>query len=165
VSQSSQALWFSAVPLLVVGAAYLGASALLGPSVWAARRRASLLDIAILLVFPAFGLAAVVFGIVLAVDRDSLAGGVWLTLAVVVATGLPAFVALARGRERSTLTTGSHGRELESVAAISSALGRTDDPETVARALLEEVEVLVVVEIACLMVIGVEGKRDSVIIC
>ncbi len=161
MSQSSQALWFSAVPLLVVGAAYLGASALLGPSVWAARRRASLLDVAILLAFPAFGLATVVFGIVLAIERRPLAGGVWLTLAVAVATGLPAFLALGRGRDRSTLTTGSHGRELESVAAISSALGRTGDPAMVARALLEEVEELVAVEIACLVVVGQEGKSAA----
>jgi PAS domain S-box-containing protein len=161
VSQSSQALWFSAVPLLVVGAAYLGASALLGPSVWAARRRASLLDVAILLAFPSFGLASVVFGIVLAIERKPLAGGVWLTLGVAVATGLPAFVALLRGRGRSTLTTGAHGRELESVAAISNALGRTGDPAMVARALLEEVEELVAVEIACLVVVGQEGKSAA----
>jgi PAS domain S-box-containing protein len=161
VSQSSQALWFNAVPLLVVGAAYLGASALVGPSVWAARRRASVLDIAILLVFPAFGLAAVAFGIVLAIQRDPLAGGIWLTLGVAVATGLPAFVALLRRRERANLTSGSHGRELESVAAISSALGRTDDPATVARALLREVEELVGVEIACLVLVGEDGKSAA----
>jgi PAS domain S-box-containing protein len=155
VSQSSQVLWFNAIPLLIVGAAYLGASALLGPSLWAARRRASVLDVAILLVFPAFGLAALAFGIMLAIEREPLAGGVWTTFAVTVATGLPAFVALLW---RPPLPSPSHGRELESVAAISSALGRTDDPVTVARALLAEVEELVDVEIASLVLVAEDRK-------
>jgi len=156
VSQSSQVLWFNAIPLLIVGAAYLGASALLGPSLWAARRRASALDIAILLVFPAFGLAALAFGIMLAIEREPLAGGVWTTFAVAVATGVPAFVALLWRGQRRPLP--SHGRELESVAAISSALGRTDDPVTVARALLAEVEELVDVEIASLVLVAEDRK-------
>jgi GAF domain-containing protein len=154
VSQSSQVLWFNAIPLLIVGAAYLGASALLGPSLWAARRRASALDVAILLVFPAFGLAALAFGIMLAIEQEPLAGGVWTTFAVVVATGVPAFVALLW---RPPLPP-SHGRELESVAAISSALGRTDDPVTVARAVLAEVEELVGVEIASLVLVTEDRK-------
>ena len=157
MSQSSQVLWFNAVPLLIVGAAYLGASALLGPSLWAARRRASVLDVAILLVFPAFGLAALAFGIMLAIDQEPLAGGVWTTFAVVVATGLPAFVALVWRREPA-LPPASPGRELESVAAISTALGRTDDPAAVARAVLAEVEELVGVEIASLVVVTEDRK-------
>ena len=134
MSQANQALWFNAVPLLVVAAAYLGATALLGPFLWAERRGASLLDIAILLVFPAFGLAAGAYGVALAVKREPLAGGVWVTFAVALATGLPGFLVLARRRERTTLASGPRrGRELGSIAAITSALGRTDDAESAAR--------------------------------
>ena len=158
MSQSSQVLWFNAVPLLIVGAAYLGASALLGPSLWAARRRASALDLAILLVFPAFGVAALAFGIMLAIEQEPLAGGVWTTFAVAVAAGVPAFVALFWRRARPLLPPASAGRELESVAAISTALGRTDDPAAVARAVLAEVEELVGVEIASLVVVTEDRK-------
>ena len=158
MSQSSQVLWFNAVPLLIVGAAYLGASALLGPSLWAARRRASALDLAILLVFPAFGLAALAFGIMLAIEQEPLAGGVWTTFAVAVATGVPAFVALFWRRAAGCFLRPSAGRELESVAAISTALGRTGDPAAVARAVLAEVEELVGVEIASLVVVTEDRK-------
>jgi PAS domain S-box-containing protein len=161
VSQANQALWFNAVPLLVVGAAYVGATALLGPSLWPERRHRSLLDVAILLAFPAFGLAAAAFGVVLAVGREPLAGGVWLTLGVALAAGLPAFLALARGRERAIVRAGPHGRELESMAAITSALGRTDDARTVARTLLEQVEDLVSVELACLVVVDEESREAT----
>jgi PAS domain S-box-containing protein len=162
VSEASQALWFNAVPLLVVGAAYLGASALLGPALWAERRGASLLDVAIFLVFPIFGLAAVAYGIAVAVDRRPLAGGVWVTLVAIAATGTPAFLALARWRERAAVGSGPrHGRQLQSVAAITTALGRTDDAAAVAEALLDQVERLVEAELACLIVVDHESREAA----
>jgi PAS domain S-box-containing protein len=160
VSQANLVLWFNAVPLLVVGAAYLGATALLGPSLWAQRRRASFLDIAILLVFPVFGFATVGFGIALLVDPKPLAGGVWVTLGMAGAAGLPAFVALSGGRG-AAVPPAAHARELESMAAISSALGRTDSAAAVARALLEQVEDLVAAEIACLVLVDESGRSAT----
>jgi hypothetical protein len=162
VSQAGQVLWFDAVPLLLVAAAYLVASGLLGPSLWAERRGASLLDLAIFLVFPMFGLAAAAFGISVAVDRKPIVGGVWGTFAVTVAVGIPALLALARWRERASVGRGPrHGRQLESVAAITTALGRTDDAATVAEALLEEVERLVEAELACLMVVDPDAREAT----
>jgi len=160
VSQANQALWFDAMPLLVVGAAYLGASALLGSVLWRERARASLLDIAIFLTFPTFGVVATAYGAALAVEREPPPGGVWLTLGITVAAAPPVLLALFRRREARSLASGSQGRELESMAAVTSALGRTGDAEVVARALLEQVEDLVDAELACLVLVD-EDEREG----
>jgi PAS domain S-box-containing protein len=119
VSQSDQALWFDAVPLLVVGAAYLGATALLAPAPRGKRRRAQL-EPALLAVFPAVGLAAAVYGIVLAVEREAPPGGIWLTLGLATAVGLPALLALkVASRAASSVS--------EPMSA-SSSLAQGDDP-------------------------------------
>ena len=89
MSRSEQALWFNAVPLLVVASAYLGATALLVPAL-RGRRPRSRSKPGILAVFPAIGLAAAVYGIVLAVEREVPPGGIWLTLGLVVFVGVPA---------------------------------------------------------------------------
>jgi two-component system phosphate regulon sensor histidine kinase PhoR len=159
VSPANQVLWFNAVPLLVVAAAYLATGALLGAALWAERARVSLLDIAIFLTFPMFGLVATAYGIGLAIDRDTPPGGVWLTLGITAVAAVPVVLALVRRHEAKTLASGSRGRELESMAAITSALGRTDDAEVVARALLEQVEELVGAELACLVLVDQDGRE------
>jgi two-component system, OmpR family, phosphate regulon sensor histidine kinase PhoR len=98
VSHSDQALWFNGVPLLLVAAAYLGATARLG----LAPRGRPRLESPILAVFPAVGLAAAVYGIVLAVDRQAPPGGIWLTLGLAGAIGLPAFLVLRPGRRSAS---------------------------------------------------------------
>jgi len=128
VSQANQALWFNAVPLLVVAAADLGATALLGPAWWAKRRQATLLGLAAFLVFPAFGLVAGAYGVVILVDREPLAGGVWLTLAAALMAGLPAILALIGGRGRRAIlrTSALPARDVEerSTVALEEALER-----------------------------------------
>ncbi|MDP9303866.1 MAG: hypothetical protein M3O92_05100, partial [Actinomycetota bacterium] len=93
MSQTDQALWFDAVPLLVVAAAYLGATGLLARALRGKGRR-SQLEPALLAVFPVVGFASAVYGIVLAVDREAPPGGIWLTLGLATAVGLPALLAL-----------------------------------------------------------------------
>ena len=124
MSQSDQALWFDAVPLLVVAAAYLGATALLAPAFWGKRRR-SQLEPALLAIFPAVGLAAAVYGIVLAVEREAPPGGIWLTLGLATAVGLPALLGL---KAASRSASSAAEPEPESVAAASSSLPQGDDP-------------------------------------
>ncbi|HEX9598811.1 MAG TPA: GAF domain-containing protein [Gaiellaceae bacterium] len=119
MSQSDRALWFDAVPLLVVAAAYLGATALLAPALRRKRRR-SQLDPALLAVFPAVGLAAAVYGIVLAVEREAPPGGIWLTLGLATAVGLPALLALKVASRPASSAA-------EPVSA-SSSLAQSDDP-------------------------------------
>jgi PAS domain S-box-containing protein len=173
VSQANQALWLNAVPLLVIAAAYLGATALLAPSIWVGRRRASLSDLAMFLVFPAFGLVAAAYGAVILADRKPLAGGVWLTLGVALVAGLPVILVLLRWRERAVLAnaalrgreaearSSSRERELRSMAAMTSALGRSDDAGAVASALLERVEESTEAELACLMLVDEEARTAS----
>jgi PAS domain S-box-containing protein len=127
VSQADEALWFNAVPLLIVAAAYLGVTALVGPPLWAERRRASL-DLAIFLVFPVLAVIAAGFGIVILAEREPPVGGVWLTLGAVAVIALPALLALARRGDRALpVAERLHGREPE-------ALGSTRGGEPHARA-------------------------------
>ena len=134
MSQSHQALWFDAVPLLVVATAYLGATAFLAPAL-RGKRRGSQLEPRLLAVFPAVGLAAAVYGIVLAVERDAPPGGIWLTLGLATAVGLPALLALKAAR-RSPSSTAE--QEPESRTAASSSLARNDD--SVANSLAEALD-------------------------
>jgi PAS domain S-box-containing protein len=153
VSQADQVLWFDAVPLLVVAAAYLGATARV------ARRRR--LDTQ-LWVFPVVGVAAAAFGVLLAVDRDLPPGGVWPTLAVSALLALPAALLLTR---RDAAPRGpAAGGDLESMAAIATAFTGADDPAAIARELLERVEPLVSVEIACLFLVDDEARVASGVI-
>jgi PAS domain S-box-containing protein len=128
VSQSNQALWLNAVPLLVVAAAYLGATAFLATA-FRARRPSSQVETRFLAVFPAVGLAAAVYGIVLAIEREASPGGIWLTLGLAVVLGLPAAFALwAAARPAGS-------DEPESSTAASGVLMRSDDLAAVATAL------------------------------
>ena len=153
MSRSEQALWFNAVPLLVVAAAYLGATALLAPALGGRRR--TQLEPGVLAVFPVVGLAAAVYGIVLAIERETPPGGVWLTLGLAAAVGLPAFLALrVAGRSE-----GSRGPESSTTA--SGALIRSDDVGAVATALLEQAEEVASIDLACLLLVEEGGRMAT----
>jgi PAS domain S-box-containing protein len=154
VSQSDQALWFDALPLLVVAAAYLGATALLAPGL-RGRRPQPQFETGVLAVFPAVGLAAAVYGIVLAVERKAPPGGIWLTLGLVVVVGLPAFLALRlAGRSE-----GSH--EAASRTTPSGALTPRDDLEAVATVLLEQSEDVEGIELAALLLVQEDTRMGT----
>src|SRR5436309_6264451 len=156
VSQADQVLWFDAVPLLLVAAAYLGVAAMLG-RLGAARR----LD-APTWVFATVAVAATAYGVTLTIDRDPPPGGAWPTLAVAVLLLVPAVLALTR---RTPATRGQvGGRDIESMAAIATAFTGTDDAAAVARELLERVEPLVSVELACLFLVDDEAREASGVI-
>jgi len=125
VSQAEQVLWFNAVPLLVVAAAFLGAAARLGS--WGKRGR-SQLEPALLAVFPAVGLATAVYGIVLAVERKPPPGGTWLALALAALLVLPAVLAL-RAAARPAGSAGERKREAGTPTA--GAVGRGGDVDAV----------------------------------
>jgi len=155
VSRSEQALWFNAVPLLVVAAAYLGATALFAQA-FRGRHPRKRLDPGILAVFPAIGLATAVYGIVLAVEREVPPGGIWLTLGLAVGVCLPALLASrAAGRPEGT-------PEQESVGpAVSGALTRSDDLGAVATALLEQSEDVAGIELACLLLVEEDTRMGT----
>ncbi|CAN5325603.1 hypothetical protein BH18ACT12_BH18ACT12_02940 [soil metagenome] len=173
MSQANQALWFNAVPLLVIAVAYLVATALLGRALWAERRRAALLDLTVFLAFPALAVVAAVYGVVILVDREPLAGGVWLTLAVALVAALPAFLTLVHWRKRAMLpgravrapagdARGSRrDGEIPSIPALAGIVGDGDAAGAAADALLEQVEEIAGVELACLMLVDDEARTAS----
>jgi PAS domain S-box-containing protein len=149
VSRAEQVLWFNAVPLLVVAAAFLGAAVRLGPSVWGRRGR-SHLDAVLLAAFPAVGLATAVYGIVLAVERKPPPGGPWLTLVLAAVLLLPALLALrVAGRPAAP----AYETEPESGARAANAVRPSNDVEAVADGLLQQAEQVAGIELACLFVI------------
>jgi len=154
VSQTEQALWFNAVPLLVVAAAFLGAAARLSPALWGKRAR-SQLESALAAVFPSVGLATALYGVVLAIERKPPPGGIWLTLVLAAVLALPAALALRAGG-RLTGLADEHKREADAAAARAPA--GSDDVETVAGALLERAEEVAGIELACLFVIEDETR-------
>jgi PAS domain S-box-containing protein len=154
VSRAEQVLWFNAVPLLVVSAAFLAAAARLAAAV-GDRRRGSQLDSALLVAFPVFALVSAVYGIALAIDRKAPPGGPWLTLALAALLAFPAVLALrVAGRAGSS----AGARELESPARPATLARGSDDAEAVALGLLERAEEMSGIELACLLLIEEDGR-------
>jgi PAS domain S-box-containing protein len=142
VSQTNQALWFDAVPLLVLAAAYLGTAAVLARSAGT-------------LVFPAVGIAAGAYGILLAAEPQAPPGGVWPTFGAVLLLAVPALLVLVVRRRRPA----ELGADRQPSAA--GTMAGSDDPEAIARELLERVEALVSVELACLFLVDDESRSAS----
>ncbi|MDX6504699.1 MAG: hypothetical protein QOE29_1824, partial [Gaiellaceae bacterium] len=69
MTSEKQVLLFNALPLIVLAALYAAATAVLVPSVWRERRRIDELELATALIFPAFGVAAAVLGVLLITER------------------------------------------------------------------------------------------------
>ena len=156
MSRTEQVLWFDAVPLLVVAAAFLGAAARLGPAVWGRRGRRHP-EAVTLAAFPAVGIASAVYGIVLAVERKPPPGGPWLTLALAAVLGLPAvFALMAASRPARPDLAGE--REPEAGAGVPNGARRSDDAEAVAEELLEQAEEVAGIELACLLLIEDDNR-------
>ncbi|MDX6407973.1 MAG: hypothetical protein QOE13_1044 [Gaiellaceae bacterium] len=154
MSQAEQALWFNAVPLLVLGAASFGATALLGRSVWGKSRLRQLAGPS-LAGLSAVGLAATVYGVVLAVERTPPPGGIWLTLALAGVLILPALLAL---RAASRTSGPTMDREQASAPGTANVSTRSDDVGSVAGVLLEQAREVAGVELACLLLIEDGGR-------
>jgi PAS domain S-box-containing protein len=173
VTPQDQAVYFNAVPLLVLAAAYLSVAAVLGPTVWRERGRAGLADVAAALVFPLVGVAAAIFGIVVLVDQSPVGGHVWPPfVACVIGLIPPALVWVARWHDRSNIfLTGARAREaeelvslrdreLDAVAGLASSLARTQEPVAAGRALLDAVAELLAVDFAALALID-EHRQEG----
>jgi PAS domain S-box-containing protein len=173
VTPQNQAVYFNAVPLLVLAAAYLLVALMLGPPLWRERSRAGLAEVALALLFPGIGIPAAVFGIVVLIDRSPVGGHVWPPFAACV-VGLipPILVGLARRSDRSNLLLSGarareaeelvslRDRELDAVARLASSLARLQEPVAAGRALLDEIVALLSVEFAALALIR-EGQRSA----
>jgi PAS domain S-box-containing protein len=157
VSQTSQALWFDAVPLLVVAAVYVGATAVQGRRL---RARGEGLSVALssLAVFAVIAILGLTYGIVLAVERDTPVGGIWLTFGFSILLAAAGLVALAFARVPEGQPP---SEDLRSRVAVSTSLGSTNDSEKVAGALLDQVEELAGVELAALFLVEHETRVAS----
>jgi PAS domain S-box-containing protein len=161
VSQANQALWFNGVPLLLVAAANLGASVLLGRRLWAERRAVGLPGLAAFLVFPIVGAVALAYGVVVVVDQEPLAGHVWLSFAAAVLIGLPAVLALVRPDAFAGAPMVAP-EPAESKGAPTTAL--VDDPAVLADRLLQKIETLVDAEISGLYLVDEAGRTATGIV-
>jgi PAS domain S-box-containing protein len=169
VSAERQAVFFNAVPLLVLAAVYLGVGAALLPTLWRERGRVTIAELALSLMFPCIGVPAAVLGALVVNDRQAIGGQVWPTFAATLIAFVPPALLIARWRDRfGVVTSGprareaearvvTRDRELEAIAAISNALARSDDPETAGRVLLDEVGSVLGLEFVGLAVIARDG--------
>ena len=131
MTTEQQAIWLNAVPLLALGAVYLAAGVSLVPALLRARGSVRELELALALVFPCGGVAAVVFGLLVLRGREPVGGSGWPGLAAILLALVPALVLFARFRERSLLLTGP---------GLARAAGRPRDAATIAEASREVVE-------------------------
>jgi PAS domain S-box-containing protein len=165
VSHEDQAVYFNAVPLLVLGGAYLLVAAALAPTLWRERSRVSATDVALALIFPGIGIPAAIFGALVLYDRSPVGGHVWPAFIATLIALVPALIFLrrwstpagvvmsgARAREAEQLVT-VRDRELDSVATLVNSLSRTQEPVEAARVLLDEVGSLLQVEFTALALV------------
>ena len=174
MSPETKALWFNAVPLFAVAAVYLALTVAVAPRLWRERAQMVANDLALWLLFPCLGIPAAAFGAAVLRDRDALNGHVWVWFGASLVALLPALIFVARWGERGGAPevdeeggeagelqnlVSARERELEAVAAISDALARTYDPESVARVLLDEVGSVLEVEFTALALIDEDGGQ------
>jgi PAS domain S-box-containing protein len=160
MSIGTQSVLFNALPLLVLASAYLVVAAALVPLVWRDRSVAHPLDIATVAVFPAVSLVSAVLGALVLRDREPVGGHIWITFVAVCIALVPPLLFFVRWRDRALVATGIRraqaaeqlvslrDREMEALAAISTALARARDLETAARPLVQQVQELLGVELA-----------------
>ena len=135
MSRADQAVWFNAVPLLVLGALYLAVAISIVPHFWRQRHGATVLDWANLLLLPCIGVPAVVFEAKVLNDRTPIGGHVWLSFAAILIALVPvclyflrwnerapAVASLRRAREAEQRASVAE-RELAVVEAVSQSLG------------------------------------------
>ena len=180
MTETTKAVVFNAIPLLLLAGAYAAVSAALLPALWRGRARAHPLDWAIALIFPGIAVAGAIFAILVLHDQRPLGGHLWLSLAATLAALAPALLLLARWRDRAIVVGGigrtleaeelvtHRDREIEAVAELSTTLGRARDPVEVARPLVERVASLLGLGFAGVVAVdddrkratGVYGERD-----
>ena len=173
MSAADKAVYFNAVPLFALAAAYLLVAAALAPTLWRERHRVTVTDVALAAVFPAVAVPALILGAVVLHDRTPIGGHVWPLFAATVVALVPALVFLrrwsepavvvmsgARAREAEQLAT-LRDRELDTVARLVNTLGRIQDPAETARVLLDEVEALVGTEFNALALIGADEDEAT----
>jgi PAS domain S-box-containing protein len=173
VSPEDQAVYFNAVPLLVLAAAYLLVAGTLLPALWRERGRIGVPDLALLLVFPGVGIPAAVLGTLVLHDPAPLGGHVWPPFVATVIALLPALLFLTRLGERARVVASGarareaeelvsvRDRELDAVTALVNSLARVQDSVSAARLLLDEVVSLLGLEFTALALISEDAQEAT----
>ena len=173
MSPERQAILFSALPLLLLGVAYLSAAATLVPHLWRERAQMREIEYALATVYPAGAVAALIFGIIVLREREAPGGSPWWTIAAVAFAAVPVVGYFVRWRERGLLLSAprrvreaearrsARERELDAVRALGASLARAPDPEAVARQLLDTVARAVGVEWTALALVD-DARREAV---
>jgi PAS domain S-box-containing protein len=173
LTESTEAVLFNALPLLLLGAAHAAVACAVVPALWRDRSRAHPLDWAVGLIFPGIAVSAAILAAGVLRDMRPLGGHVWLSLAAVLVALAPALLVLARWRDRAFVVGGigrtreaeervsARDRELAAVAVTSSALGRAREPIDVARPLVRQVIELIGVGFAGVAVVSEDGLEAT----
>ena len=173
MSQTTEAVFFNGVPLLLLAAAYAAVTGAVLPVLVRQRERSHPLDWAVTLVFPGIAVAAGIFGVLVLYERRPFGGHVWLSFAATLAALAPAVLLLARWRDRAYVVGGIRrtqeaearvsvrDRELETVSDISNALARAGSPVDVARPLVRQVTQLLKVGFAGVVVVSEDGDEAT----
>ncbi|MCP9484290.1 MAG: GAF domain-containing protein [Gaiellaceae bacterium MAG52_C11] len=165
----TQAVLFNAVPLLLLAALYLAVGTVLA-SAFRQRGRLSELGLAYTLVFPCFGIALGLLGVLVVVNGEPLGGHVWISLPAILLAAVPVVAFLANGADRGLLGSGTaaeertlRDRELEAMERLSRALLDAPDESEIGRLLVEELGGLFELDIANLVVIEDDGARARIL--
>ena len=145
-----QAIYLNAIPLLVLGVAYLAAGFSLLPVLVRARGALRELELALALLFPCVGVAAIVFGLLVLRDREPVGGSGWPGFVAVLIAFVPVVAFFARFRERTLMLTAP------GLARAAEELGRLRTAETIdeaARAIADRAHALAHVEVAAVALI------------
>ncbi len=181
MTHDDQVIWLNGAPLIALAVLYLGIGAWIASSFVRRRAGATLFDWAQALLVPAFGVAVGVFGVEVLRDEAPIGGAVWIPFGAIVVAAVPGLLFASRLGDRALAAAGVREardaneraslreRELQAIEAISGALGRADDPESIARVLLDEIAALLTVEFAGLVLVddeltvgrGLLARRDG----
>jgi PAS domain S-box-containing protein len=165
VSAESQAIYLNAIPLLALGGLYLLAAATLAPGVWRERGHLRELELTLALVFPAGGVAALVFGFALLAEPQPPGGNGWIGLVAIICAAVPVAVYFARRNERAVVLTASRvarqaeqerslqGRRRATMTDFAGRLGHARDAEAVGTLLVDAAADLLECDFAALAVI------------
>ncbi len=163
----TESVLLNAAPLFAIAAAYCGAAAAILPAAW--RDRASTqLDLALTAVIPSIGLAAAVFGTLVAIERRPFAGHLWLAFAALLLLLVPGVLLFLRAIRRPAAAANAHALErspeldpeLGAVTRISSVLVSATSAEEIARVVIDEATTLLDAQFGGLTLVS-EDQNES----
>ncbi len=157
MTAEQQALYLNAIPLLMLGVVYLAAAGSLLPEVLRARGALRELELALALVFPCIGAAAVVLGLSILRDGEPVGGSGWPGLVAIVLALLPALAFFARFRVRGMVVAGSRRARL---AEERVRLREADSLEEAAREVVDRATATARVEFGALMLVDPDGRES-----